>query len=186
MINIRYHIVSITAVFLALGIGVALGSTFLDRATVNVLDRNITSAEKGIKETNAENARLNGQLEDSKERDTSLIVVGSESLLSDQLKDVPVLVIAAPGVDRGDRDALSTIIERSGADYRGTVELSDKLAFSGDVDVDLASDLDVSQADAATLKTAVTREVTDAARSSRSNASIYRWVCRTLTKTPQK
>ena len=31
MINLRYHIVSITAVFLALGIGTALGGTFLDR-----------------------------------------------------------------------------------------------------------------------------------------------------------
>ena len=53
MINIRYHIVSITAVFLALGIGVALGSTFLDRVTVNVLDDQISSAENRIRETNA-------------------------------------------------------------------------------------------------------------------------------------
>ena len=35
MINLRYHIVSITAVFLALGIGLTLGSTFLDRVTVD-------------------------------------------------------------------------------------------------------------------------------------------------------
>jgi hypothetical protein len=33
MINLRYHIVSITAVFLALGIGLAFGAAFIDRAT---------------------------------------------------------------------------------------------------------------------------------------------------------
>ena len=162
MINIRYHIVSITAVFLALGIGVALGSTFLDRATVDVLDRNIRSAEQGIKETNAENDRRNSQLAKSKERDTSLILVGSESLLTDQLKDVPVLAIAAPGVGTKDLDALNTIIERSGADYRGTLQLSDKLAFAGDVDAGLASDLRLTNPDAASLRSAVTNRITAA------------------------
>ncbi len=38
MINLRYHIISITAVFLALGIGLTLGSTFLDRVTVDTLE----------------------------------------------------------------------------------------------------------------------------------------------------
>ena len=133
MINIRYHIVSITAVFLALGIGVALGSTFLDRATVNVLETQINSAEKRIKATNEENDRLNQQVSQSRERDAALILIGSEPLLADQLKDVPVLVVAAPGVDSDSVDVLSTILERSGADFRGTMELSGDLAFTGDV-----------------------------------------------------
>ena len=37
MINFRFHIVSLTAVFLALGIGLMLGTTFLDTATVDSL-----------------------------------------------------------------------------------------------------------------------------------------------------
>ena len=37
MINLRYHIVSIVAVFLALGIGVLMGSTIVDRAIVSTL-----------------------------------------------------------------------------------------------------------------------------------------------------
>lgn len=152
MINIRYHIVSITAVFLALGIGVVLGSTFLDGATVDVLNRNIQSAENRIKETNAENDRLNAQLAKSRERDDSLILVGSESLLADQLTDLPVLVVAAPGVDGGDIDVLATMLERSGADFRGTVQLSDKLAFASDVDTDLAADLELTDPDLATLR----------------------------------
>ena len=59
MINIRYHIVSITAVFLALGIGVAMGSTFLGKATVDQLKTQISKAEKRIDATEKSlNSRL--------------------------------------------------------------------------------------------------------------------------------
>ena len=37
MINLRYHIVSLVAVFLALAIGVVVGSTALKEGTVSVL-----------------------------------------------------------------------------------------------------------------------------------------------------
>lgn len=161
MINIRYHIVSITAVFLALGIGVALGSTFLDRATVNVLETQINSAEKRIKATNEENDRLNQQVSQSRERDAALILIGSEPLLADQLKDVPVLVVAAPGVDSDSVDVLSTILERSGADFRGTMELSGDLAFTGDIDADLATDLGVTGTDVDALRTAADTALTN-------------------------
>jgi len=155
MINIRYHIVSITAVFLALGIGVALGSTFLDRATVDVLDRNIRSAENRIKATNEENDQLTKQLAQSKNRDTSLITVGSESLVAGQLTDVPVLAIAAPGVEKDDLDTVQTILERSGADFRGTVALTDKLAFR-EADDDLAADLGLTDPSRRQLRAAGT------------------------------
>jgi hypothetical protein len=161
MINIRYHIVSITAVFLALGIGVALGSTFLDRATVDVLDRNIRSAENRIKATNEENDQLTQQLAQSKNRDTSLITTGSETLVADQLADVPVLAIAAPGVEKDDIDAVRLMLEHTGADFRGTVLLSDKLAFR-DADDDLARRLELTDPTVDELRTAGTSAVTDA------------------------
>lgn len=163
MINIRYHIVSITAVFLALGIGVALGSTFLDRATVDVLDRNIRSAENRIKATNEENEQLTDQLAQSKSRDTSLITSGSEALVADQLTDVPVLAIAAPDVDKEDIDDVRIILDRTGADFRGVVALTDKLAFR-EGDDDLARDLGLSDPTRNELRTAGTDAVIDALR----------------------
>ncbi|MCU1370002.1 MAG: putative channel-forming protein [Ilumatobacteraceae bacterium] len=162
MINIRYHIVSITAVFLALGIGVALGSTFLDKATVNVLERQISSAENRIRSTNEENDRLNQQVSQARERDASLILVGSESLLADQLTDVPVLVVAAPGVDNDAISVMQTILQRSGADFRGTVQLADKLDFTGDVDSDLAIDLDLADPAPVVLRNVVNAKLTNA------------------------
>ena len=37
MINFRFHLISLVAVFLALGVGVAMGASFIDRATVDSL-----------------------------------------------------------------------------------------------------------------------------------------------------
>ncbi|NLA37006.1 MAG: copper transporter, partial [Actinobacteria bacterium] len=45
MINLRFHIVSIVAVFLALAIGILTGSTLLDRATIEVLQDRQTSLD---------------------------------------------------------------------------------------------------------------------------------------------
>ena len=58
MINLRYHIVSLIAVFLALGIGVAMGSTFLDRATVDNLNGQLeaSSSASASRDTEIERA----------------------------------------------------------------------------------------------------------------------------------
>ena len=48
MINFRYHIVSLIAVFLALAIGVIMGSAVIDRAIVNRLEDQQTSLERRI------------------------------------------------------------------------------------------------------------------------------------------
>jgi hypothetical protein len=154
MINIRYHIVSITAVFLALGIGVALGSTFLDRATVDVLERNIRSAENRIDETNAENARLSAEVDDARQRDEALIVVGGEQLLDERLTDVPVLVVAAPGTDDEDTSELTATLDGSGADLRGVLRLRDPMAFEDEPDESLARDLGLEEPTAAELRDA--------------------------------
>lgn len=139
MINLRYHIVSITAVFLALGIGVALGGTFLDQATVDVLNRNIRNAEERISETNAENRLLEQQLREAEARDEALTTVGAPYLVPDQLTDRPVLLVAAPGVEQDEVEGLLGLLAQSGADVQGTLELRDALLLTDDVDAELAT-----------------------------------------------
>ena len=38
MLNFRFHVVSLVAVFLALAIGIIMGSTVIDRALVDTLE----------------------------------------------------------------------------------------------------------------------------------------------------
>lgn len=164
MINIRYHIVSITAVFLALGIGVALGSTFLDRATVDVLDRNIRNAENRIRETGDENDRLRAAVDRSAERDTGLILSGSGDLFEGHLTDLPIVVVAAPGVEDADTSALAYALERSGATLRATVSLRDRMLLDGEVDEGLATALGLPEASSVEVRREVYAQLSEALR----------------------
>lgn len=54
MIDFRYHIVSIIAVFLALGVGILLGVAVLNTGTVSVLDRQVRALRRGLDEARAQ------------------------------------------------------------------------------------------------------------------------------------
>ncbi|CAN5832305.1 hypothetical protein BH23ACT2_BH23ACT2_07680 [soil metagenome] len=159
MINFRYHIVSITAVFLALGIGVALGSTFLDGPTVDLLNRNIRGAEARIDATELENSRLARENMRSEERDVSLINEAGERLVGPYLTDEPVLVVVGPGVDNAVANDLREFLGSTGADLRGTLVLNDQLALDDEFDADLADALDIETSSIRTLRASVYEEL---------------------------
>lgn len=142
MINIRYHIVSLTAVFLALGLGVALGGTFLEGTTIDLLERNIDSAEARIDRTEAENDRLQAEVDAARQRDQALLD-GATLEVADRLADRPVLVVAPPDVDQTLVDGVRVVVQNAGADLRGTLELRDPMAFAGDLDEGLVEELDL-------------------------------------------
>ncbi|MGB3053356.1 MAG: copper transporter [Acidimicrobiales bacterium] len=143
MINLRYHIVSLTAVFLALAIGVLLGGTYLDKYTVDQLDQSISNAERQIRETRAENDRLRGNVSDAEARNQALIGGGTNSLFADNLTDVPVLIIAAEGADETARRNLVQSLNTSGAEFRGTLTVTGRVSLSDEQARDLARSLDL-------------------------------------------
>ena len=67
MISFRFHVVSITAIFLAIAIGVVVGSTYVDGAVVDRLERQIRTVEDNVAEVREENSRLEDQLETTRE-----------------------------------------------------------------------------------------------------------------------
>lgn len=112
MINLRFHIVSIVAIFLALAIGMFAGSTLLDRATIDVLKGRQRSLDSRNSRLRAENEELRAAIAAA---DAAEAAFGDEpmtELLPDLLGDVPVLIVAARGIDEGSvratRDALGT------------------------------------------------------------------------------
>ncbi len=58
MINFRYHLVSLTAVFLALALGVAMGAAVVDRALVSTLEDQLQAVESRSDSVNDSNERL--------------------------------------------------------------------------------------------------------------------------------
>jgi hypothetical protein len=152
MINLRYHIVSLTAVFLAIGIGLTLGSTFLDRATVENLNGQLENLESRLQERNEEIDGLRGQLEQAEALQTALDEQGA-SLLSGRMDPVPVLVIASQGVDEADVQGAVRSLQTAGADVLGQWWLTERflLADAADID-DLATALDETSEDPARLR----------------------------------
>lgn len=84
MINFRYHLISIVAVFLALGIGIVMGSTVIDRAIVNSLENRIDTAEKNSIERKVENDRLEKSVKNQDAQDTALAGHTVRGYLNDQ------------------------------------------------------------------------------------------------------
>lgn len=148
MINLRYHIVSITAVFLALGIGLTLGTSFLDRVTVDTLKQQVDDVEARVHATDAENADLSDQLGRLQERDAQLIE-GVARVVDGRLADVPVLVVATEGTDAALVEQALGAVTASGADVAGTWWLTERWALDGDDEVeDLAEVLGITSTDA--------------------------------------
>ncbi len=143
MINFRYHIVSLIAVFLALAIGVIMGSAVIDRAIVNRLEDQQASLEVRIEDVEAENDALRTENDALTDTADLLAEQGSQRLLAGALTDVPVLVVATRGVDDSSFDSLLSLLGTSGADQRGTVWLTDRFDLDQDDELrDLAGALD--------------------------------------------
>lgn len=147
MINFRYHIVSLIAVFLALAIGVIMGSAVIDRAIVSRLENQQASLEDRISDVEGENDALREENEQLTESANLLAEQGSQRLLAGSLVDVPVLVIVTRGIEDGAFEGLLSLLATSGSNQRGTIWLTDRFALDGDDDVrDLAGALDAPEA----------------------------------------
>lgn len=153
MINLRYHIVSITAVFLALGIGLTLGSTFLDRVTVDTLKAQLDDVEAQADRTSTENDALSARVRDLEERDEALAAALPDRLLDGRLTDVPVLVVATEGTDEALVDVAIAALGAADADVSGTWWLTERWLLDDEEEVtDLARLLDLSTDDVDRLR----------------------------------
>ncbi len=153
MINLRYHIISITAVFLALGIGLTLGSTFLDRVTVDTLKNQLETVESQVRETRAENDDLSSRVDALEVRDDAFSDELPERLLAGHLDGVPVLVVAARGTDEALLDATVASLSAAGANLAGTWWITDRWELDDGEEVrDLSGVLDLGSDDADRLR----------------------------------
>jgi Copper transport outer membrane protein, MctB len=160
MINLRYHIVSITAVFLALGIGLAFGAAFIDRATVDALNRNLTEIEEQNRELERINDQLARQVLDDATREAALIEQGLPQVVDGRLDQVPLFVLVSEGIDDAVTDAISTAAIDAGGQLAAVVTVTDRFALDDDSELeDLRAVLGLPGAGAEQLRTATIRRL---------------------------
>ncbi|GAA1304420.1 copper transporter [Saccharothrix xinjiangensis] len=124
MISLRYHVVSVTAVFLALAVGVVLGSTAISGRLLSgltddnsELGREVAALREG---RHAQDARL-------AEADRFAGAVGPLAV-GGQLADRSVVLVTTADAGPDDRDALAELLRASGAEVTGEVQLTDSFA----------------------------------------------------------
>lgn len=120
MINFRYHLISITAVFLALAVGVVLGAGVFSGSL---------SQGFGVSDQEQAAAELRQQVEDN-ESVNSFQAGYSKNvapvLLGSRLNDRSVAVFSLPGADSDDVKGVVADIQKAGGVVASQVELTDK------------------------------------------------------------
>ncbi|GAA1771537.1 MULTISPECIES: copper transporter [Streptomonospora] len=128
MIDFRYHLVSVIAVFLALAVGIALGGALL---------RGPLTAARG---DGAKQPPEGGERPHSGDDLAERLSAGGDRLadayagaiLHDRLAGVSVAVVEAPGTDRKLREGVVERIEQAGGTVPGRLALTDTYLDTGE------------------------------------------------------
>ncbi|MGH3437476.1 MAG: copper transporter [Sciscionella sp.] len=135
MISLRYHVISITAVFLALAIGVVLGSTTLSNTLLSGLSGQKEQLGKQVSDLQAQNSSLRSRLASGEQFAKGVGPLAVRGALDKRT----VAVITTSSAKPADRDALTSLIKSAGGSVTAQVQLTD--AFSDPAKADRLRDL---------------------------------------------
>jgi hypothetical protein len=131
VISLRYHIVSLVAVFLALALGIVVGSTVLQEGTVSVLRATSEAVRAKSEENSRKNVELTRQIGDLQRFGVAVL----PELVQNRLKGRSVVLVDTDKVDSGMRDAVRKVLEDAGAQVDGQITFSDdRLALAADAE----------------------------------------------------
>ena len=119
MIDFRYHLVSIVAVFLALAIGIVLGSTELQGTTIDALRSQSSQLNKYLNASNAERDTYEQQVG----ADQQFLQTAEPRLLADELTGMRIVLVTEPGASSAVISGIKQAAGLSGATVTGEVAL---------------------------------------------------------------
>ena len=124
----RYHVISLVAVFLALGIGILLGTTIVERGLIAEQKAQIRSLRATFDELKDKNSELNDQL-------SAYIRYAEESrayLIPGRLTGKPFAVLAKKDPDEKALGSINDAIVAAGGTVPVTVTVSGSEAYKGE------------------------------------------------------
>lgn len=128
MIDFRYHLVSIIAVFLALAIGIVIGANELQPTTEQFLRK----AASTVAQQNRSLSQQNKNLQQQVTADQAFAQAGAGRLIGHLLEGQSVVLIEAPGASSDAVTGLTTVLHQAGARLTGEVLLQPQFFDSGD------------------------------------------------------
>jgi hypothetical protein len=122
VIDFRYHLVSIVAVFLALAIGIVLGSTELQGNTIDVLRSSSNSLKNQLDQTQAERNSAQAELGNYQ----TFLTTAEPRLLANELPGDRIVLITEPGASSTVISGVKQAAVEAGATVTGQVAIQPK------------------------------------------------------------
>jgi hypothetical protein len=119
MIDFRYHLVSIIAIFLALSLGLLLGSTELKPYVQRGLNGLSKTEHNQIETLLGQKAQLQGQISS----ENQFALANAPAILHGLLAEQRVVLVLAPGAAGSVTGGVTQALERSGASVTGSLQL---------------------------------------------------------------
>ncbi|MEY9211006.1 copper transporter [Thermobifida halotolerans] len=130
MIDFRYHLVSTVAIFLALTVGIVLGTTMLQDPLLHTL-----KAETSQLREQSERLRTDKDRADRLNAgNAELVAAYAEAMLDRRLTGVRVVVVEPPGVDAASREEIAELVRGAGGTVTGRLVLTDSYLDPGESD----------------------------------------------------
>jgi len=120
LLDMRYHVISLAAVFLALGIGILLGTTLVERGLVAELRSETESLQKTFSEVKEKNKSLNDDLDVYR----GYTVESKPYMLADRLPDRAFVVLTGMEPDEDALESIHNAIASAGGNVPLTINMS--------------------------------------------------------------
>jgi hypothetical protein len=147
VINFRFHVVSLTAVFLAIALGVAIGVTVIDKKVVDVNQARINKLSSQLSDARAAKSKAQGQLSDW----NNFFGAVGNSFFGGRLNGANVLVVSEAGMSSGSLKSVDDALHSAGAREVGALSFTDKWSKNSST-ADLAKIIGVSSRNPAEVR----------------------------------
>lgn len=124
MIDFRYHLVSLVAVFLALALGVLVGTTQLSGAVGDDLRGQVNALTTDKRDLQTDVREVQAQVK----TDDTVTASLAPRLVAGVLRGTEVALVATPQADKGTTDGMQKMLEQAGAKVTGRVQLTEDYA----------------------------------------------------------
>jgi hypothetical protein len=144
VIDFRYHVVSIVAVFLALAIGIVLGSTELQGPTFNILNHTTAKLQNEYDQARSQLATAQSQANQGEQYAAAV----EPAVLRDLLPGQRLLIVTEPGAQPSVVSGIAAAAADAGASVTGQIALQPKFFDTSDTTRDSLNQTtqDVAQA----------------------------------------
>jgi len=120
VIDFRYHLVSLIAVFLAVALGIVIGTTALNAPILEDLEGEVAALAEDKRELETQTQELQAQLDTGDAFETAV----APALVAGSLTDRSVLLVATgEDVPTETVEELSTLVGQAGGTVAGTIQL---------------------------------------------------------------